>query len=221
MTTWAQQRRQELCDTLGALTIEQWTAETLCAGWDAGDIAAHLIVREREPWAGPGLVLGGPFADLTDRRRRSWKARGRETLLAALRSGPPWPLATEQLGGAQIVEDWIHEQDVRRGGAGLSTPEPDPRLDALLWRAAVRFAARTLALDGDVVIELSDGARRYRLRTRRLVPLATPTTAEPDVTVTGPATELLLYAAGRAGAQVMITGEEDAIGLLTRTTRAV
>ena len=40
-----------------------------------------------------------------------------------------------------MVEDWIHEQDVRRGGAGLATPEPDRRLDAALWRAAARFGA--------------------------------------------------------------------------------
>lgn len=220
-TSWARQRRDELCDTLGSLTIEQWTAETLCEGWDAGDIAAHLIVREREPWAAPGIVLGGPFGDLTDQRRRAWKARGRERLMTVLRSGPPWPLTTPWLEGTQVVEDWIHEQDVRRGGAGLTTPEPDRRLDAALWHAALRFGARTLSLDGDTVIELTDGRRSHRMRTRRRVPIAVPTGAAPDVTVTGPASELLLYAVGRDGAKVEVSGDDDAVGLLEASSRSV
>ena len=176
-----QQRRRELCETLAGLTAAQWAAETLCAGWDAGDVAAHLIVREREPWTGPGLVLGGPFAALTDARRRAWKARGRGLLLATLRAGPPWPVRVGPLAQAQVVEDWIHEQDVRRGGAGLTTPEPDADLRATLFHAAGRFAARTLAVDGDVVIELTDGERSIRLRARRVlsVPLEPPGAEEP------------------------------------------
>ena len=117
MTTSVKRRREELCDLLAGLTIEQWTAETLCAGWDAGDIAAHLIVREREPWTGPALFLGGPFGDLTDRRRNAWKARRRERLIAALRAGPPRRMRVDPRAGAQIIADWIHEAAVRRGGA--------------------------------------------------------------------------------------------------------
>lgn len=33
---------------LADLDDTQWEAETLCTGWDAGDVAAHLVVRERE-----------------------------------------------------------------------------------------------------------------------------------------------------------------------------
>lgn len=220
-TESAVKRRGELCDLLSSLTLEQWTAETLCAGWDAADIAAHLIVREREPWAAPGLVLGGPFAELTDRRRLAWTARGREALLGGLRAGPPWPLTIGPLEDSQIVEDWIHEQDVRRGGAGLSTPPPGPALERLLWAAARRYAARTLAVGGDVVIELTDGRRRHRLRSRRMLPLATSTDATPDVTITGRVAELLLYAVGRDGAEVVMTGDNAAEALLAGSARAV
>jgi uncharacterized protein (TIGR03085 family) len=221
MTTSVKRRREELCDLLAGLTIEQWTAETLCDGWDAGDIAAHLIVREREPWTGPGLFLGGPFGELTDRRRMAWKAQGRERLIAALRAGPPRLLSVGPLAGTQIIEDWIHEQDVRRGGADLATPTPDVPLRKMLWKAATRYAARTLSLDGDVIVELTDGTRSHRLQSRRFVPFATPTGAEPDVTVTGRPSELLLYAAGRDGADVTITGEDDAVGLLAANARTV
>lgn len=221
MTVSATQRRAGLCDLLASLTLEQWTAETLCAGWDAADIAAHLIVREREPWTGPGLVLGGPFAGLTDRRRATWKARGRERLLGRLRAGPPWPLTVGPLAGTQIVEEWIHEQDVRRGGAGLTTPPPGPQLERLLWGAARRFAARTLAVDGAVVVELTDGRRRHRLTARRGLPIATSTDAAPDVTITGRVAELLLYAVGRAGAEVVVTGDTAAASLLDASARTV
>jgi uncharacterized protein (TIGR03085 family) len=221
MTVSAAQRRRQLCDLLASLTIEQWTAETLCAGWDAADIAAHLIAREREPWTGPGLVLGGVFAELTDRRRAAWKARGREALLGALRAGPPWPLTIGPLEGTQVVEDWIHEQDVRRGGAGLSTPPPGAELERLLWAATRRFATRTLAVHSDVVIELTDGRRRRRLSARRRRPVATSTDAAPDVTITGTVAELLLYAVGRNGAEVVVTGDAAATSLLAASARAV
>ncbi|HSJ45613.1 MAG TPA: maleylpyruvate isomerase family mycothiol-dependent enzyme [Euzebyales bacterium] len=221
MTESATTRRRELCDLLSSLTLEQWTAETLCAGWDAADITAHLIVREREPWTGPGLVLGGPFADLTDRRRAAWKARGREALIGALRAGPPWPLTVAPLEGTQVVEDWIHEQDVRRGGAGLSTPPPRPGLERLLWGAARRFALRTLSVDANVVIELTDGRRRRRLQSRRRLPFATSTDAAADVTITGRVAELLLYAVGRDGAEVEVTGDAAAGSLLAASPRSV
>jgi uncharacterized protein (TIGR03085 family) len=221
MTESAVRRRRELCDLLSSLTLEQWTAETLCAGWDAAEIAAHLIVREREPWTGPGLVLGGPFADLIDRRRAAWKARGRQALIGALQAGPPWPLTVPPLEGTQVVEDWIHEQDVRRGGAGLSTPPPGPELERLLWGATRRFAARTLSVDADVLTELTDGRRRHRLQSRRMLPFATSTDAAPDVTVTGHVAELLLYAVGRDGAEVEVTGDRAAGSLLTSSARRV
>jgi uncharacterized protein (TIGR03085 family) len=221
MTALVKRQRNALCSMLAGLAIEQWTAETLCAGWDAADIVAHLVVREREPWAGPGLVLGGPFAQLTDRRRMAWKARGRESLLAALRAGPPWPLTTAPLAATQVVEDWIHEQDVRRGGAGLSTQPPDATLGRLLWGATRRYAARTLAVGGDVVIELTDGQRRRRLLARRSWPVATTTDADADVTVTGPVSELLLFAVGRDAAEVAVTGDAEARALLVGSARAI
>lgn len=33
--------------TLKGLKQSEWRADTLCAGWDVEDLAAHLIVRER------------------------------------------------------------------------------------------------------------------------------------------------------------------------------
>jgi uncharacterized protein (TIGR03085 family) len=213
-------QRQELCDMLADLSPEQWAAPTLCAGWDAADVAAHLIVREREPWAAPGLVVGGPLAELTARRRAVWKARGHRRLVQALRSGPPWPLSGA-LGDSQAAEDWIHEQDIRRGGAGLTTPAPDPPLAEVLWRAVRRLGARTLAVGAPLVIELTDGMRHHRLRARRRAPVAVSTSAPPDLTISGPISELLLYTAGRSGADVAVFGDPAGASLLSGHRRAI
>ena len=219
MSELIRRQRQSLSDLLEGLTPVQWDAETLCAGWDAGDIAAHLVVREREPLAGPGILLPGPFQAFTRRRQLAWKARGRDAVLRALRAGPPWPLSGP-LGNGQVVEDWIHEQDVRRGGAQAGPGESAPQLGPLLWVAAKRFASRTLAV-GDLVVELTDGERRHRLTAQRWLPIARETDAPASVTITGPAGELLLYAAGRRGAGVTITGDPSARHTLAAVKRSV
>jgi uncharacterized protein (TIGR03085 family) len=220
MSELVHRQRQALCDMLADLTPEQWAAQTLCAGWDAADVAAHLVVREREPWAAPGIVVRGRLAELTARRYAAWKARGPRRLVQALRSGPPWPLSGA-LGDGQAVEDWIHEQDIRRGAAALPTAQPDPQLAEVLWHAVRRMGLRTFAVHTPMVIELSDGTRRHRLRARRRAPVAMSTTAPPDVTISGPVSELLLYTVGRAGTRVTVFGDPAAEAALTRHRRAI
>jgi uncharacterized protein (TIGR03085 family) len=205
---------------LAGLTAEQWAAETLCTGWDAADVAAHLVVREREPWASPGIVVRGRLAELTARRYAAWKARGHRRLVQALRSGPPWPLSGV-FGDYQAVEDWIHEQDIRRGDARLATTHPDPQLAEALWRGVRRIGVRTLALGTTAVTELTDGMRHVRLQARPRVGLAVPTSAPPDITIAGPVGELLLFTAGRAGANVTVFGDREVQSLVLNRRRAI
>lgn len=149
----------------------------------------------------PGILFGGPFAAVTQRRCAAWKARGRRVACGTTvaLSGP--------LGDSQAIEDWIHEQDVRRGGAAPPTPAPDPQMVEALWVALKRFAARSLAIRDAAVIELTDGTRSHRVQTGGRGPLARSTTASPDITVSGQVGELLLYATGRP-ADIDITGDE-------------
>src|SRR5512146_3013508 len=58
--------RAQLCDLLGELGPG---APTLIAPWAARDLAAHLVLREREPAAGPGLVLPGPWRRKAEQRQ--------------------------------------------------------------------------------------------------------------------------------------------------------
>ena len=50
-----QRERRALCDTLDAVGAD---APTMCEGWDAHDLAAHLVVRERDPWTAPVIICG-------------------------------------------------------------------------------------------------------------------------------------------------------------------
>ena len=65
MSAYAQQERHALADLLDEVGPD---APTLCAGWRSGDLAAHLVVRERRPHAAPGPPLPAhePFASLLD-----------------------------------------------------------------------------------------------------------------------------------------------------------
>ena len=51
---YSRQERQALCDDLQAAGPD---APTLCVGWTARDLAAHLVLRERRLDAGADAVL--------------------------------------------------------------------------------------------------------------------------------------------------------------------
>ena len=64
-------------------------APTLCEGWTTGDLAAHLVLRERRPDAAGG-VIGGPLAGYTARVQQRIRARTPfGDLVRMIRSGPP------------------------------------------------------------------------------------------------------------------------------------
>ena len=57
-TTWSQSHRGRaaLADTIEGLTPEQWRTPSLCAGWNVGMMAAHLLSSAEQT---PGHFLGG------------------------------------------------------------------------------------------------------------------------------------------------------------------
>lgn len=213
--------RAQLVATLRDLTDEQWTAETLCEGWDAGDLAAHLIVREREPLAAPGILVGGPFATLTEKRQRARKAIGRERLVAQLESGPPSLLTIGPLDDRQAVEDWIHHEDVRRGGAGLPGRSATEQMRGPLWQAVGSFARLTLGGSRVAgVVALTDGTTTQQWAVSPSSRIAKRSDDPPDVTVTGAVGELILFVTGRP-ADVTIAGDEALGAELQRIRRGV
>jgi uncharacterized protein (TIGR03085 family) len=193
----AEQERSTLCD---ALIHSGPGAPTLCEGWLTRDLAAHVFVRERRPLAMPGILLGGNFARLTDRSMAVAMRRfGYVGVVGKVRSGPPllWRPIDDLVN---LVEFFVHTEDVRRAVAGWEARD-DPHLDTALWSSlnrAARIMTRKLKGAG---LELESPAGE-RIIARR---------GEPQVVLRGGPQELVLYLYGRArAATVSLSGPEEA-----------
>jgi len=205
MSTHAREERRRLA---GLLEEAGPQAPTLCEGWTAADLAAHIVVRERRPDAAPGVGLR-LLAGWTAKVRDSYAARPFPELLELIRSGPG-RLSPFRLPGADeaanTVEFFVHAEDVRRAGADWK-PEPvDAALGEALWKRMpllARLAAGSKSPVG-LVLRRPDGQTVVARR------------GAPVVTVVGEPGELVLFAFGRgARAAVTADGDPDAVARLT------
>jgi uncharacterized protein (TIGR03085 family) len=210
--THARDERTALCDLLTELGPDQ---PTLCEGWQTGDLAAHLVLREHRPDAGPG-VLGGPLAGYTRRLQNRLRAKTPfPRLVELIRTGPP-RLSMFALPGmderANLVEYFVHHEDVRRGQPDWAPREVGSDVADELWRR-LRLA-RLMLRKAPVGVELvradepaaGDGTGRVRITARARTPV---------VTVAGTPAELTLWTMGRSGAvRVRMDGSDDAIAAL-------
>jgi uncharacterized protein (TIGR03085 family) len=197
--SFAQQERQAICDLFVELGPD---APTLCEGWTTSDLAAHLVVRERRPDSGPGIVWP-PLAAYTDRVRRSEKAHHPwPKLIERVRQGPPRLLRPVDVA-MNTVEFFIHVEDVRRAQPQWEPrPLPDGLADAL-W---ARVGPRALAKRVPATIVISSPGRPDKVAGTgaRLV-------------LQGDPGELIIFGAGRQrAARVEITGD-DALASQLRT----
>jgi uncharacterized protein (TIGR03085 family) len=187
--------RAQLSDLLGELGPG---APTLLAPWTTRDLAAHLVLRERDYLAGPGLVLPGAWGRVAEHRRRALALRDFTWLIAAIRSGPPpgffrigWVRRLPSLN-----EFFVHHEDVRRAnGGGPRTNEH--AMDEALWRNVSRgrwFLARRLHGAG---LELQWAGTAQTVRARRGKPTAR--IAAAHVEVSGPAAAVQAMRRARFG----------------------
>jgi uncharacterized protein (TIGR03085 family) len=122
--------RAALCDTLEKYGPE---APTLCEGWLTLELAAHLVAREARSDAALGLVLPGPFKRHLQNVMDRFATRGYDTLVGMLRTGPPVMHRRGPLAAANVNENFVHHEDVRRAnGEGPRVVDAD--LEAILWR---------------------------------------------------------------------------------------
>lgn len=193
ISSLAKSERSELCDLMLEVGPE---APTLNEGWDVLDLASHLVVREHDPWASPGILLGGPFATALDLAMRRRRRQGLEKLVSKLRKGePPWLRLIP--AGSQLNEYYIHHEDVRRAN-GLEPRTDRPDLDeglARLVRGSGRVLLRRIDAGVDVVW---NGGVLYRKG------------SEPRAELSGPPGELLLYMSGRRSASRASVGGDPA-----------
>jgi uncharacterized protein (TIGR03085 family) len=186
----AQQEREILCELL----LERGpTAPTLCEGWSTADLAAHLVVRERRPDSGPGLVWP-PLAGYTDKVRIAVRDRTPwEQLVRTVRRGPPWLLRPFD-GSMNTVEFFIHVEDVRRAEGGWQPRSIPPELADALWE---RVGPGGMAKRVPATIVITSPGRADKVRG-----------TGPRVALSGDPGELSMFSAGRQGAaRVEITGD--------------
>jgi uncharacterized protein (TIGR03085 family) len=192
--------RERLCDLFLEVGPD---APTLCEGWTTADLAAHLVVRERDPRSGPGIMVGGRFEAYTNKLMGREKGRGYEAVVARVRSGPP-PVPWRIPGLRDLLnlqEYVVHHEDVRRpNGHGPRTDVPD--LQEAVWqnlKRAARFQVRKVK---DVGVEL-EWPGHETVRARK---------GTPVVRLAGDPVELLLRLLGRTGAaQVDVQGDPEAV----------
>lgn len=181
-----------------ALTTVGPDAPTLCGGWTAADLAAHVYVREHRPDATPGVLPLGPWSAYTERVMASaLRVHGFAALVKAIRTAPPWLRIDRVDDALNTVEMFVHTEDVRRPN-GLADRKHDAAFEAALWRRLSRQARLSFRrVPAAVTLAPTTDA-------------ATPVTVGkggPDVTVTGLPSELLLLAYNRKDhAHVTMTG---------------
>ena len=187
----AQQERTTLCDLL----VERGPdAPTLCEGWSTADLAAHLVVRERRPDSGPGLVWP-PLAGYTDKVRTAVRDRTPwEKLVETVRRGPPLLLRPFD-GPMNTVEFFIHVEDVRRAQAGWEPRPIPPELADALW-ARVGPGGMAKKVPATIVITSPGRAEKESGTGPRLI-------------LAGDPGELTMFGSGRQGAaRVEISGDD-------------
>jgi uncharacterized protein (TIGR03085 family) len=193
--------RAALCDTFDAVGAD---APTLDEGWDASDLAAHLLVRETRPDAAIGILVPGPFAQHTKNVMEHVKRRGFAAIVGALRTGPPFLFRTGPMAAANVVENWVHHEDLRRP-RGDGPRAGSDELDDLFWRwlgVMGRLNARRVKGAGLALRTPGGRERAYNDR-------------EPRVTLVGEPGELVLYLTGRKeAALVEPEGPPEAVALV-------
>jgi uncharacterized protein (TIGR03085 family) len=206
--SYARDERTALCALLDKTGPD---APTLCEGWLTRHLAAHLVLRERRPDAAAG-ILGGPLAGYTRRVTNTLATRTPfPHLVQQIRSGPP-ALSFFRIHGvderANLVEYFVHHEDVRRAADGWEPRSVPDGLAGALWQrlrmsrilfrrvpVGVELARNDLAVD--------PGQQPVRMTARAKTPV---------VTVTGHPAELMMWALGRsAAARVRLDGSADAV----------
>lgn len=214
--SYSRDERRALCALLDETGPD---APTLCEDWTTLDLAAHLVLREHRPDAAAGL-LGGPLA------RHTAHVQGRiaervpyDRLVQIIRDGPPRfsmfgiPGMDER---GNLVEYFVHHEDVRRTAPDWKPRELDPELTEQLWQRLRMRITRLILRKVPVGVEFArddvdaghaNGAQRQLRITIR--------NGTPVVTVVGDPAELTLWALGRTtAAQVRLDGADKPVKTL-------
>lgn len=182
-TRYAAAERDALADTLAAVGP---TTPTCCEGWLSRDLAAHLVLREHRPFAALGIVVK-PLAPMTDRLQRRLAAGDYAHLVESVRTRPRWgPTRFDRLDEAiNLVEFFVHHEDVRRAAGAWVPRELDPGYAAALWGRVPMFARVRLARSPHDVTVRAPGHGEVTVRGGRLGRERTQPDTRSEPTPTG------------------------------------
>ena len=205
-TNWAQQERHELSDLLEELGPNH---PTVCEGWSTADLAAHLVIRERRPDAALGILFSA-FSGHTNSVMASVKELPWSKLIDRVRQGPPrWnpasiPVIDET---ANMLEFFVHHEDVRRTVEGWQPRVLDANFEALMW-SRLQKVAPLMWRKAKVRVTLHNGSSQI---------IAKKTPQKPRVVVSGAVGELVMKSYGRNVCVIELIGEPESIETLNST----
>lgn len=195
--------RAERAHLVQALTEAGPDAPTLCEGWTTRDLAAHAVVRERRVDAAGGILFKA-LAPRLARVQAEFAARPWPELLEMLAAGPSrrTPLGLAPIDeAANVVEFFVHCEDVRRARPGWEPRLLEAGLAETLWKRTAGIARLTgRRAPAGLVLRRPDGQTAVAHK------------GAPVVTVTAEPGELVLFMSGRQGHSIVeMDGPADAV----------
>lgn len=208
---WARIERESFANTLVSVGPD---APTLCSGWTAHDLAAHVVLRERRPDAALGIMV--PFlSNYTESVRQNLLSNDWSELVNQVRLGPPnWnPMGWSPLDNVvNMFEFFVHHEDVLR-----AAPNWQPRnlrvelCEALMAR--LHDSAWLLWRRARVGVVLTDGSASIVAKR--------PPKGAGIVTVTGSVAELVLRSYGRSEVNIDVDGARHDLELFALTDLSI
>lgn len=210
--------RQRLADLFASISPD---APTLCEDWTVKDLLVHMVIREYRPDAILGLAVP-PLASHLKSVTAEYETKDYHDLISQYRQGPPrWSPIRLIDRYFNLAENFVHHEDVRRGGMVSSnvgageglTLSPRRLTDAsegALWQAALIFS-KALLRQSKCAITLRRVAYGSGEEVTTAQVGAKPGPGVESLTVSGTAGEVMLWVYGReAAADVAISGSEAA-----------
>lgn len=203
--------RAEMCDLFRELGPD---APTLCEGWTTRDLLAHLLVRERRPDAAAGIVI--PLLRKHNEQVTASAAdQPWDEMIEQFRGGPPiWTVwAIPVLGdGANLVEFFVHHEDIRRAQPDWAPRDEDPARDDALWKR-LKMMGRLLFRKSPVGVTLRSAGRDDVVVKQ----------GDPGVVLVGLPGEIVLHGFGRAldKARLVVQGEPEDVAAFEASPRGL
>lgn len=205
--SFAQKERERLGDLLLEVGPD---APTLNGGWVTRDLATHLLIRERRPWAAPGILISAA-EPLLKREEKKLEDREYNDVVRTWAGGPPAFIAPFN-AAMNTAEHFIHHEDVRRGGGSIEPREFSAAVNKDLMKWVKRFGSLALR-SSDVPVVLTPPT---------LPPVTVGGSAgvaergDDVLRVSGEPGELLLWVSGRDAVVVEFSGRTDILEELER-----